>query len=343
MFQRVKKFMKRFVPASRHQLGELNIKLSKVEKLLKNIEKNAAVEQRLDELSSKLNKAEKSFKDASITLSNFRRFERNFLRASLQPRLLNITLHILEHCNLNCKGCNTFSPIADKAFVPHETIHNDLIRLSVITNGRLQFINVVGGEPLLHPELNEILASARASFPVSEIMVITNGLLLLQQGNDFWSTCKINSIKLRVTKYPIDLDYSQLYEAAKIKHVDLSYFCTTGEVTKTLYKSPMDPLGLQDPVRSFWGCHYSNKCEVLLDGRIYPCSFIPCSQHLNKKFGTKMEIEEGDYFDIYKNGNISELLEFLCKPKPFCRYCKITEREKGFAWEPSKREMSEWV
>ena len=37
-----------------------------------------------------------------------------------------------------------------------------------------------------------------------------------------------------------------------------------------------------------------------------------------------------------------EILEFLAKPIPFCRYCKVRERKQQL-WEVSKKDIKEWV
>ena len=272
-----------------------------------------------------------------------RKYEKKLIRSSMQPRLSRVIAHIIDFCNLNCKGCNTFSPLADKTLVSHETIIKDLHQISSLTKNQLAELTIRGGEVLLHPNLLQVLHDARKIFPNADIDFITNGVLLLFQSDEFWNVCKDNKIKIRITKYPIDLDFDRIEQIAESNQIELAYFNNTGEITKTLYKSPMDPLGLQDPVRSFWDCNFINKCVVLFEGKIFPCPLMPGAMHFNRKFGTKMDIEEGDYFDIYKSDDVSELLEFLCKPKPFCRFCKITERIKGIPWEVSKREMSEWV
>jgi len=81
--------------------------------------------------------------------------------------------------------------------------------MSILLNGNVKRIGVMGGEPLLHPELKQILISARVYFPDTLIQLVTNGLLLLRQDEEFWQICRENNITLVNTRYPINLDYEK--------------------------------------------------------------------------------------------------------------------------------------
>ena len=270
-------------------------------------------------------------------------FETSFLRVQPQPRLSYFVLNILDHCNLKCKGCDHFAPIAEKRFVTLDAIENDLRQMSRIMNAAVTRIGVMGGEPLLHPDLLEILITARKEFPHTLIELVTNGLLLLSQGDTFWDVCRDYGIMIVTTKYPIQVDYDKIMQIADSKTVMFKFYGKTGETQKTSYKMPMDPEGMQEPKQSFWNCYHGNGCSLLMEGKLYPCTVAPNARHFNKKFNTNMELENGDYLDIYAIDNAEDLLAFLCTPKPFCRYCRTKERSAGHEWERSKQEMSEWT
>jgi hypothetical protein len=80
-----------------------------------------------------------------------------------------------------------------------------------------------------------------------------------------------------------------------------------------------------------------------MEGKLYSCTVAPNVRHFNKRFGTHMELENGDSLDIYRVKKASDLLKFLSRPKPFCRYCDVSNRSYGHKWERSKQEISEWV
>ena len=67
---------------------------------------------------------------------------------------------IVHHCNLNCRGCDQCAPIADEEYVDLKQFENDLIKIKNHFHKIYSFA-IMGGEPLLHPELNKILKIAR--------------------------------------------------------------------------------------------------------------------------------------------------------------------------------------
>ena len=196
---------------------------------------------------------------------------------------------------------------------------------------------------MLHPDLPEILQTARKSFPKTLLQLVSNGILILRRTDDFWNICRENNIVVVVTKYPLKLDYIKMEEVAKSKGVKFSFYGDTGHVMKTSYKMPMDTEGFQDAKYSFWNCYHVNTCPYLKAGKLYPCSPMFGTTHFNQRFGTNMDIEKGDYLDIYDVKDTEEILSFLTTPKPFCRFCKTAERSFGHTWERSKRDMSEWT
>ena len=260
-----------------------------------------------------------------------------------QPYLAYFELNIVDHCNISCLGCSHFSPIAEERCWPADTIKHDLRRMSELTAQRVDEIHILGGEPLLHPDLCEILRQARLVFPHSVLSVITNGVLLVKQDGNFWRVCRENDITLEVTKYPMPVDYDKIARTAEEKNVAFKFHSYTGKAQKTLYKMPMDTSGRQDPAVSFSGCTLANRWTAVMDGKMYTCQVAPNAYHFNKRFNAGMELEAGDYIDIHDAGNIGEVLSFLSTPKPFCRYCRIDGIENNLPWQPSKKEMSEWV
>lgn len=264
-------------------------------------------------------------------------------RLTPQKSLLYFALNIVDHCNLRCKGCDHFAPIAEERFVSLDCIEKDLAQMSRILKGDLFSIGIMGGEPLLHPQLKEILFYTRRAFPETIIRLVTNGILLLRQDEDFWRICREQNIFVVCTKYPINLDFEAMKEKAAAHHVLFDFHDNTGLVTKTSYKIPLDTHGRQNPRKSFSNCFHANLCPFLMEGKFYPCTVAPNVRHFNKKFGTHMALEDGDFLNIYHVTQASEVLDFLSSPKPFCRYCDVENRSYGQKWERSQKAMEEWI
>jgi len=260
-----------------------------------------------------------------------------------QTRLSYFVLNILDHCNLRCKGCSHFAAIAEERFVSPDDIKKDLAQMSKILKGDVARIGVMGGEPLLHPQLNEILIATRLAFPKTLIHLVTNGLLLLRQNEDFWRICREQNIVIVNTKYPINLDYTAMKETAAAHSVMFEHYKGTEKVPRKSYKNTLDIEGRQNSIKSFIGCFEVNTFPLLMEGKLYPCTVAPNVRHFNKKFGTNMQLEEGDFLDIYRVEKASEIFNFLVCPKPFCRYCDVRNRSFGHKWERSRQEMREWI
>ena len=123
--------------------------------------------------------------------------------------MLNFEVHVSEHCNLNCKGCFHFSPLAEPEFLDVIQYEKDLARLSELFYHEVEYINLMGGEPLLNPEIIKIIQLTRQYFPHGKIRVVTNGLKLGEMPDEFWEACHDNSVSINPTLYPIGLDLEE--------------------------------------------------------------------------------------------------------------------------------------
>jgi len=266
--------------------------------------------------------------------------KKNMQRKSLIPIL---HIHLADHCNLNCRGCDNFSPLSPEVFADVNVVERDCARIAELSNGKVNEIQLLGGEPLLHPQVTTFFEIVRKYFPTTPIKMITNGLLLRKQPELFWEACKKNNIEIVVTKYPVKIDHDAIEQHVLRQGVTFSFYGSTREVPKTMQCSPLDLTGKQNARDSFLRCNSANRCISLDNGRIYTCSLIPYVKYFNAHFKQDLKVTEKDYIDIYKAKNIEEILEFIAKPMPFCRYCN----RKGMIWDIgfgiSKKDMSEWT
>ena len=89
------------------------------------------------------------------------------------------------------------------------------MRFAQISNKELGTLNLLGGEPLLNPKIIDFMRIARENLPNTNIQIVTNGILLNEQKEDFWHACNKYDIKIVVTKYPIKLDFEKIKNTAK--------------------------------------------------------------------------------------------------------------------------------
>lgn len=105
-----------------------------------------------------------------------------------------VELVVTHHCNLRCRACAYLAPVRPADMVSADDLREDLRVLGRhyhAAEGR-----VLGGEPLLHPELVRLLHVIRESRICDGIRVITNGALLLRQGISFWQAVDAVSVSM---------------------------------------------------------------------------------------------------------------------------------------------------
>jgi MoaA/NifB/PqqE/SkfB family radical SAM enzyme len=217
----------------------------------------------------------------------------------------------------------------------------DMKRLAELSGGSVGTIKLMGGEPLLHPQKEAFFEIARRYFPQNRIELVTNGILLEKQSIDFWHSCHKNAITIVPTKYPLKIDWESIIGKAKTESVSFNFY--SNEEVKTSYHIPFDIAGTRDTTEMFMHCFHANNCRELLDGRLYTCTVRPHARHFNKAFGKNMVLSDDDSIDIHQVKDMREILEFLAKPVPFCRYCNVHGRTFGHPWGKSSMEQNEWT
>ena len=118
-----------------------------------------------------------------------------------KPVLYYMELSVADHCNLNCKGCAFFSNIVDEeSFFKLDQFKSDISRLAELF-GNIRILTLLGGEPLLNPDLPQFIYEARKAFPKSKIRVVTNGLLCKNMDQELIDVFVENDALLHITLY----------------------------------------------------------------------------------------------------------------------------------------------
>jgi ABC-2 type transport system ATP-binding protein len=263
-------------------------------------------------------------------------WDRHVLRR--KPRLHRLVVHVTDHCNLNCAGCTHFSNISEPGFASVEEFERDMARLAVLFSA-ISEIYLLGGEPLLHPDLIEFMRITREQFPESSIKVMTNGVLAHRMEAPFWEALREYDCTLVCDLYPI---------ALKVERVDAlaAEHGATVEWTESrdeFFRLPIDPAGGHDVADAFERCRWVNNCPILRDGKLYPCAYTAYVDILKEKFGLDgMEVTEDDSVSIYAEDDGYTVMDFLVKPVPWCQYCDFDAMVMR-PWSRSKHEAGEWI
>lgn len=281
-------------------------------------------------------------------------FNKRTIACQVRPRKreeLTFEISLADHCNLSCQMCDHYSQLSDKWFVDMEQFEKDMIRMGEICDHKLAAISLLGGEPTLHPNIIDCMRITREQFPDTEVIVLTNGTLLLQleksEHGNFWEACKKYDVHITVTVYPISLDYKKIEEKAADYGVALAMSSDihAKNLTKVVKISDKHTLDLSGSVKKFYciNCLYFNKFCVLKDGKLYMCPVAAHSNIFNTRFDQNLEIKDEDYLDIYQIDSWEEIAEFSCRYIPFCSYCDLKHWGHHSEWKASSKKIEEYI
>ena len=85
--------------------------------------------------------------------------------------------YVTMQCNLNCAYCEDFGSRRNHQVTQNPSLEDAKRILRVIRSG-FSRLWITGGEPLMHPQILELLSYARHELKFREISLITNGTLL---------------------------------------------------------------------------------------------------------------------------------------------------------------------
>jgi organic radical activating enzyme len=226
---------------------------------------------------------------------------------------------IAAHCNLRCRACAYLSPVMPAMTAEPATIHRDLAALARCYHS--SEARVLGGEPMLHPQLVQALQAIRASGVSDTIRVITNGLLLARVPASFWRLIDEVSVSVYPGRQPDDEVIAAAACMADRHGVRLrkKYF--------NYFRESYSELGAHDAAlveRIYRTCQMANvwRCNTVLNGFLYRCpqsAFLPSIIH---RPGSQANLADG--LRITDSQDFADqLLAFLESPEPLrsCGNC----------------------
>lgn len=274
--------------------------------------------------------------------------EESFLRMIPKPSI-NFSFHLTDACNLNCKGCWHFAPLANNEFPDICEFEKDIIRLAEVMEGEITLISLFGGEPLLNKETYKYPYIIKKYLPDTQIEILTNGILLPQQNEKFWQSLYENEVIMEWTRYPVSDEVNRKIEQVLKEKKSRYRIFNGGEKSLSHIVLDTDAIGNngqcgRNDARWQWiHCFRAGDCVQLKDHKLYPCTTAANAHILKNYFDINIRLSELDGIDIYKADSREEILNFLAKPIPFCRYCNVQKETYGHKWSVSKRELCEWT
>ena len=203
----------------------------------------------------------------------------------------------------------------------------------------------MGGEPLLHPHVAEVVRLTRRYLPGEYVGLCTNGLLLRRMGRDFWDAIVECDVELALSPCAISVDYAALVELARAKGAWVTF---NGDITGTcehkeaFLRLALDPEGGCDPKESFVACPIGGRTLQLARGAVWPCQVAAHHGGFNQRFGYDLHDGPDDSLSLEAIRSADDIEAFRRTSHPMCRYCD-NELLTVAPWERSKLEAGEWL
>ncbi len=196
----------------------------------------------------------------------------------------SVELHVVEHCNLRCAQCCNVSPYLPERSMSVAEVRATCERLRDVV--RPDVLKIMGGEPLLHPDVGGVLRAVRESGVAPRIRLFTNGLLLRTLDDDAFSALD----ELTVSSYasaPLRAEIvAETEERARrfdvvlnVKPVD-----TFSTVLSRAARSPAEAQAAYD------ACWLRHRCLVVRHGVFYQCT--RAAYHAD--YHARVDVEERD-------------------------------------------------
>lgn len=255
----------------------------------------------------------------------------NFKPFWLKEDLYYIEHHITDHCNLNCNGCTHFSPLAEPWFEDLEDFKKDFNKLNELFD--VKTIRLMGGEPLLHPEVKEFIIQTREIFHKARIELVTNGILL-NEDPELIQVINKNDVWVNISDYHI---IKNLYD--RLKHIKNCMLSSRD----AMYNLSLDLDGKQDPNYTYRTCvSRVMGCNYYQNGKFYICAPVANIEKFNLYFNKNLPTCEG--MSIYEH-TAEEILNYLYNtPAELCKYCNADQAlMSNHPFCRSTKNINEWI
>jgi len=245
-----------------------------------------------------------------------------------------LEVNISYGCNLQCEYCTHLGRFM-KGTVPLEDLL--LWYRSWNTKVRPKRIRILGGEPLLHPDLENILYETRRYWQDAHITLITNGLLLPKMDGSIFYALKETETDVSVSKHFDDPYFNRLFTAGidvlREHGIEPQVLRSNGWWMKC-YR--IDEHGdarpyQSNPEKAWHICGVKNICTTLLDNCLYRCPQLACYSYAVRKGFVPLEEWNAvlDYRPLTPDCTQEELEAFM--KSGACEQCSICPEEFQYA------------
>jgi hypothetical protein len=199
-----------------------------------------------------------------------------FINTERKIVIPHIDIYITKSCNLKCEHCASYNPFR------YGIISKDNIIESIKQWSKRiapKEVALLGGEPLLHPDYQELALIVRKTWKQSAVTIITNGLLLSKVQDEFLREMADNKIEFVISRHINTTNYNHhLNEAIdRFKKFNVQYEIIESHKSWVTCHS-LDTDGVprspnSNPVKAWTHC-LAKKCTTISENKLCYCSII---------------------------------------------------------------------
>jgi organic radical activating enzyme len=231
--------------------------------------------------------------------------------------LETVEINVVWHCNISCVSCSHGSPNMPQISCDPAEVYEGLSQLARWM--RTDHVRLVGGEPLLHPEVAAIAAAAHRSQITERTRIVTNGLKLADMSSEFWDSVS----EVHVSVYPNTKNFLDRQRTEFIRLAEESDTVLVFNAYDFFRKAfrPVDDSATADQLTNavYRTCQIAQRwrCITLDNGYLYRCpqAALPLP--------SLSSVIEQDRLRVSEITAASDIADWITSPTPLaaCRGC----------------------
>lgn len=185
------------------------------------------------------------------------------------------TFAVSQKCTLQCTHCGQYInhySAEDRINFPLERILTDINRIFAAVDA-IGYVSIIGGEPFLHPALNDIVGAILAKPNFGVLGITTNGVCEIS--DEHLAFMNNGRVRIIFSDYTVALSDKQkklfAKNVARVAAAGISY--TVGQPLWSTPPSLRDqqfPVAVRTAMKA--GCNSTETCKTIQNGVYYPCS-----------------------------------------------------------------------
>lgn len=236
-----------------------------------------------------------------------------------------MTTLVTSKCTLRCKDCCNLMPYCtEPRNLSKEIVNSDVDRICKDIDCCV-CMNITGGEPLLHENIDEIISNITAKEKILFVEMITNGTVI--PSRRVLESLKSEKLVVRISKYKRYskiTQLAQLFEKEGIRYIikeDFQWNNPGGIIRRN-----KEPERIKSEYLECWAGKY---CKSIWNGKLYACARAAYLHELN------ISEHQSDLIELSKENLKERLVNFyLSDYVDACDFCDM-ENADGEVIEPA--------